>query len=89
MIDAIRRNIDFARINVLEPLPNIGSFDLILCRNLLIYFDPEARTRVITQLVQHLNPQGLLMLGAAESLTGTFLNLRSEFMGQTVLYRKV
>jgi chemotaxis protein methyltransferase CheR len=45
-------------------------FDLIFCRNVLIYFDARSRARVIHRLVDTLVPEGYLLVGHAESLTG-------------------
>ncbi|WP_448657432.1 CheR family methyltransferase [Sphingomonas sp. CJ99] len=51
-----------------EPLP--GRFDLILCRNVLIYFAPDQRQRVFARLAAALRPDGLLVLGAGETVIG-------------------
>ncbi len=53
-----------------EAYPVLGHFDLILCRNVLIYFDSPSRLRVIHQLLDHLAPAGYLFVGHAESLNG-------------------
>jgi chemotaxis protein methyltransferase CheR len=57
--------------------PNIGKFDLIFCRNVLIYFDAESRKRVIGRLLGHLAPEGYFFVGHAESLTFVNSGLRS------------
>jgi chemotaxis protein methyltransferase CheR len=62
-----------------------GPFDLILCRNVLIYFDREAKERVIEDLVDQLAPSGHLMLGHAESLSG--LTRRTRTAGPGVYVR--
>jgi len=60
--------IRFARINLNdEPYPS-GRFDLIFCRNVLIYFDAPSKTRVIARLLDRLDPSGYLFLGHSESL---------------------
>jgi chemotaxis protein methyltransferase CheR len=53
-----------------------GPFDLILCRNVLIYFDVESRTRVVDRLVNYLAPAGFLLVGHAESLSGVSDRIR-------------
>ena len=67
----IRQLVKFSRLNLAEAaLPPIGRFDLIFCRNVLIYFDRNTKERVVDRLLDLLAPGGLLLLGHAESLTG-------------------
>lgn len=66
----IRSMIRFARLNLNDDIyPVTGLFDLIFCRNVLIYFDGESRGRVIGRLLNHLAPEGYLFIGHAESLS--------------------
>jgi chemotaxis protein methyltransferase CheR len=61
--------IRFVRMNLhQEPYPINGRFDMIFCRNVLIYFDAPSKRRVIDRLLDRLDPHGLLFLGHAESL---------------------
>lgn len=74
--------IRYARINLhWESYPVSGRFDLIFCRNVLIYFDAPSKTRVIHRLLDHLQPGGYLFLGHSESLHG-FSRVRA--VGPTV-----
>jgi chemotaxis protein methyltransferase CheR len=67
----LRARVQFARVNLVEAAyPVEGAFDLIFCRNVLIYFDAELRARVIDRLIDRLAPDGLLFVGHAESLIG-------------------
>jgi chemotaxis protein methyltransferase CheR len=67
--DLVRR-ISFRRLNlVADPLP-IGRFDVILCRNVLLYLSPTLRTQVLDRLAQVMRPGGLLVLGAGETVIG-------------------
>jgi chemotaxis protein methyltransferase CheR len=72
--DALRRLVAFERHNLArDPRPPAGhgQFELITCRNVLIYFDGEAVERVIGSLEGALAPQGMLVLGAADRLCGS------------------
>jgi chemotaxis protein methyltransferase CheR len=74
----IRSIVLFERLNLNdESYPSLGFFDLIFCRNVLIYFSPEARARVIERLLNHLAPTGYLFLGHAESLSSLTDRVRS------------
>jgi len=78
--------IDFRRINLHDAEDQIpGTFDLLFCRNVLIYFNRESKAGVMQRLLQHLSPAGLLFLGHAESLVGTSHGL--QHVGPTV-YRR-
>ena len=85
---ALRRMIEFRRLNLVHPLPNLGTFDLVLCRNLLIYLDEATRRLLCQRLHSALNPRGILMIGAAESLYGVTDAFSTERFGNTVVYRK-
>jgi chemotaxis protein methyltransferase CheR len=85
---SLRRMVEFRRLNLVLPLPDLGTFDLILCRNLLIYLDDATRRRLCHVLHTTLNPQGILMIGAAESLYGVTDAFSTECLGNTVVYRK-
>ena len=72
--DAVR----FSRLNLNETRYAVGGeFDLIFCRNVLIYFSPEGRAEVINRLTDRLAPSGLLFVGHAESLHAHRVRLRA------------
>jgi chemotaxis protein methyltransferase CheR len=85
---ALRRMVEFRRLNLVQPLPDLGTFELILCRNLLIYLDNDTRRRLCHALQSALNPRGILMIGAAESLYGVTDAFATERIGSSVVYRK-
>ncbi len=65
----LRNLVRFQRLNLSDAnYPMTGRFDLILCRNVLIYFDAETRASVVRRLVSRLAPKGLLLLGMTESI---------------------
>ncbi|MFT5717931.1 MAG: chemotaxis protein methyltransferase CheR [Oleiphilaceae bacterium] len=63
--------IEFKILNLMESYSRIGSkFDIIFCRNVLIYFSPDLKQEILLKFHQHLNPGSYLILGASESLNG-------------------
>lgn len=66
----LRAAVEFRRLNLLDDLRRLGRFDLILCRNLLIYLDAPTKADVMARLAAALAPDGRLCLGAAESGRG-------------------
>ncbi|USI73099.1 CheR family methyltransferase [Sphingomonas morindae] len=67
--EALRRAVTFRVHNVLEP-PPAGPFDIILCRNVLLYFSADVRRLVFDRLASAIAPDGVLMLGAGETTLG-------------------
>jgi len=83
------RMIEFRRLNLIDRLNVAGQFDVIFCRNVLIYFDTPVRQRVCQQFHELLIPGGLLIVGAAESLYRLETPLVTEYLGATTVYRKL
>ena len=81
--DAMRRKVSFARHNLLDKPQGLGVFDLILCRNMLMYLCDDNRKQVLENVADALVPDGKLMLGAAETVIGQTSRLKasSEFRG--------
>lgn len=73
--DEVRNSISFRLHNLLQPCTAYGKFDVIFCRNVLIYFDEETKRGALARLADALEPHGLLFLGAAE----TVLSLSDRF----------
>lgn len=68
--DRLRAYMKFQQANLLHDLRGFGKFDLIFCRNVLIYFDLPTKARVLNALTAQLAPDGALFLGAAETAMG-------------------
>ena len=66
----IRAMVQFRQLNLLQDFSHLGVFDIIFCRNVLIYFDQETKTKVFSRLSRLIEPDGFLMLGAAETVVG-------------------
>lgn len=64
----IRQRVSFREVNLLQPYTSLGKFDVIFCRNVLIYFSAESKKDILDRMAQSLNPRGFLMLGASESI---------------------
>ncbi|WP_290672351.1 protein-glutamate O-methyltransferase CheR [Aquabacterium sp.] len=67
---SLRQRVHFEQINLMEPLPRVGPFDVIFLRNVLIYFDKASKRRIVDALVQKLRQGGLLFIGHSETLGG-------------------
>lgn len=68
--DDLRGMIDFRVDNLFEPTIPSGHYDLIMCRNVLLYFSADRRRQVFSTLASHSSPGGFLMLGAGETVIG-------------------
>jgi chemotaxis protein methyltransferase CheR len=81
--DDLRRKVNFSVHNMLEAPTKLGKFDLILCRNMLMYLCENKRKQVLDQLSDAIVPDGMLVLGAAETVIGQTEKFRSspEFRG--------
>jgi chemotaxis protein methyltransferase CheR len=66
----LRRMVDFRLFNLLGDLSPLGEFDVILCRNVLIYFDMPTKTKILDGMYRRLARDGGLILGGAESVFG-------------------
>ncbi|WP_394166808.1 CheR family methyltransferase [Photobacterium piscicola] len=66
----VKQLVNFRTQNLKDSYVLLGKFDVIFCRNVLIYFSPATKVKVLNQLAASLNPGGYLFLGASESLTG-------------------
>ena len=60
----------FSRINLNEPLPHLGEFDMIMLRNVMIYFDMATKRKVVQRLLPHLRRGGYFLVSHSESLNG-------------------
>ena len=66
----IRSMVQHRQLNLLQDFSQLGMFDVIFCRNVLIYFDQDTKAAIFERMVKQLEPDGMLMLGAAESVVG-------------------
>ncbi len=66
---SVRRMVSFRSLNLLSSYAALGRFDIVFCRNVLIYFSAEVKQRILQQIAGQLQPQGVLFLGASESIS--------------------
>ena len=86
MDETLKQLISFKRLNFLDPWPVKGPFDLIFCRNVVIYFDKDLQRVLFNQFANVLKPDGWLYIGHSENLHG--ISDRFVPAGRTI-YRKV
>ncbi len=87
--DALRSMVEFRQINLINPFNTLGSFDVIFCRNVLIYFDDNAKTRIFDQFYQMLANDGFFLLGSSENIYGMTDKFSSLRYGATIVYKKI
>ena len=66
----IRAMVQHRQLNLLQDFSHLGTFDVVFCRNVLIYFDQETKVRIFTRLAKRMESDGFLALGAAETVVG-------------------
>lgn len=68
--ERLRAQVQFQQVNLIDDFTRFGPFDVIFCRNVLMYFDQATRKTVLNRLARTLTPDGILMLGATEFTPG-------------------
>ena len=86
--DEIKKQVSFRHLNLLDSYSLMGKFDIIFCRNVLIYFAPEIKAKIINQFSQALNPNGYLFLGASESMAGLSDEFDMVRCNPGIIYKK-
>jgi len=82
---AVRNLVTFGRVNLMDPWRFKGPFDVVFLRNVMIYFDRPTRERLVQRVSDLLRPDGILVIGSAETLSGCRTALRT---GQPSVYVK-
>jgi chemotaxis protein methyltransferase CheR len=86
--DELKKDITFRQQNLLDDFGGIGPFDMVLCRNVLIYQNIENKRKIIAEIGRRLAPDGYFILGAAESLMGLSEDFDLVQIDKAVVYRK-
>ncbi|MDX1763894.1 MAG: protein-glutamate O-methyltransferase CheR [bacterium] len=90
IIDPVRRLVNFGYLNLFDHgrIAMLGTMDLIFCRNVIIYFDKEAKQKVMLQFEQRLRKGGYLLLGHSESLINISNAFRLKHLKHDMVYEK-
>ncbi|MER2492623.1 CheR family methyltransferase [Catenovulum sediminis] len=85
--DNVRNLVNFRQMNLLDSYSLLGKFDIIFCRNVLIYFSAENKSKILKQFANALNPNGYLFLGASESISGLSDDFVMQRCNPGIVYR--
>lgn len=86
--DEVKRMVKFTQFDLRRDFGFLGSFHLILCRNVLIYFDPPTKTKILERMGSQLAHGGLLTLGCAEIISNLTNAFQRKLIGQSAFYSK-
>lgn len=85
--DQVRHMVHFLPFDLRRNMRSMGPFDLVLCRNVLIYFDVETRRRILSAIHGTIAPSGYLLLGTGETAFDLDAGLVRKTLGNTVMYQ--
>lgn len=84
--ESIRSMVQFKKMNLLDNLIGLGSFDFVMCRNVLIYFSDEIKRDIYSKLHKNMNNSAVLVIGATESSAAYTDDFTQRSIGGSVLY---
>jgi chemotaxis protein methyltransferase CheR len=84
---ALKARTRFIKLNLVEPWSVLPSFDVVLLRNVLIYFDVDTKRQVLSRAVRQMAPGGVMLLGTAESPTSLCADLEGVTADGAIFYR--
>jgi chemotaxis protein methyltransferase CheR len=87
--DDVRRMVTFRQLNLARPLSGIAPMDVVFLRNVLIYFDADAKLAVLERVSRILRPGGYLFLGGADTLCGLDDAFERVELGRSISYRRI
>ena len=85
--DVVRRMVEFSSLDLRQSMSALGPFDMVFCRNVLIYFDIEVKRKILQQIHGTLFRGGYLLLGCSETTLNLVDCFGRRIVGQTVLYQ--
>jgi chemotaxis protein methyltransferase CheR len=84
--EAVRNLVRFEQLDLRKDFRRLGDFDLVLCRNVLIYFDTETKRPIVEAIRARLSPHAVLVLGCAETVINVHDGFRRNAIGQSTFY---
>ncbi len=84
--EAVRRLVRFETIDLRQSMRALGPFDLVFCRNVMIYFDAETKKNILKQIHGTLFRGGWLLLGGAETAFGIEEHFERKIVGNATIY---
>ncbi len=86
--EALRKRVTFKKFNLQDPFAPLGTFDMILCRNVAIYFSDEFKRELFKKIAQVLHPGGVFFVGSSESLSGYSSAFKMMEYKDAIYYKK-
>lgn len=86
--DNVKKLVTFKSLNLLDTYKHLGRFDIVFCRNVLIYFSPEIKSQIIAKFHDILEDDGYLFLGASESMSGLSNQYKMHRCHPGIVYQK-
>jgi chemotaxis protein methyltransferase CheR len=87
--DDIRKMVRFQQMNLMKPFVGMGTFDIVFCRNVAIYFTLDDRKNLFDRIANVMAPEGVLFIGASEFLTGISDRFQPVRHGKSIYYQKI
>lgn len=85
----VKERIDFRSLNLMDSYAGLGKFDIVFCRNVLIYFNADLKRQILQKIHASLKPQGVLFLGSSEGLAGVADLFEMVRCDPGILYRAI
>lgn len=86
--DDIRHMVKFEPLNLIQSWPSLPIFDVVLIRNVMIYFDMDTKKQILGNICKHLHDEGYLFLGASESILNLETNLKPKTIEGGIVYQR-
>lgn len=87
--NVVKDRVEFRSFNLMDSFSTLSKFDVVFCRNVLIYFNADLKQQILQKLHASLNPGGFLILGSAESLAGASHLFDMVRAGSGILYQAI